>query len=180
MAAMAQVVGAVGYEDATVERVLVQAGVSRRTFYELFDDREDCFVATYDAAMARALRVVTEAYLEAGAPEQRIEQALEAFLRLCADEPDLARTCVVEVFAAGTRARERRAEAMERLAALMEHALGQLRGDDKLDRLSAQALIGAVHELIYEPIDLRSTGELPGMAQAIVETQIAPLLRVAR
>jgi AcrR family transcriptional regulator len=180
MAAMAHVAGTIGYESTSVERVLVQAGVSRRTFYELFDDREDCFVATYEAAVQRALRTVTEAYAEAGAPERRIENALEAFLRLCAAEPDLARACVVEVFAAGTRARERRAEAMERLAALTERALGELRDDDELDRLSARALIGAVHELIYRPIDLCKTDELPGMARAIVETQVAPLLAVTR
>jgi AcrR family transcriptional regulator len=180
MTAMAHVVARVGYEDSTVERVLVQAGVSRRTFYELFEDREDCFVATYDHAAGRALRIVTDAYLDCPAPALRIETALEAFLRLCAEEPDLARTCIVEVFAAGSRARERRAEAMERLAALVEHALGELRGDDKLDRLSAQALIGAVHELIYRPIDLRETDELPGMARAIAETQVEPLLEVAR
>lgn len=178
--AMAHVVAEVGYEETTVEQVLVEAGISRRTFYELYDDREDCFLAAYDAAMQRVLRTVTDAYLDCEEPERRIEHALETFLQLLAAEPDLARMCVVEVFAAGSRARERRADAMEHLAKLVEHALGELRGDDKLDRLSAQALIGAVHELIYLPIDRRDTASLPGMASEIVATQVAPLVAVRR
>ena len=179
-AAMAHVVAEIGYEETTVERVLVEAGISRRTFYELFDDREDCFLAAYDAAMRRVMRVVTDAYLDCEAPERRIEHALETFLTLLAAEPDLARMCVVEVFAAGPRARERRADAMDHLAKLVQHALGELRGDDKLDRLSAQALIGAVHELIYMPIDQGDTASLPGMASEIVATQVAPLVAVGR
>jgi AcrR family transcriptional regulator len=178
--AMAHVVATEGYEETTVERVLVQAGVSRRTFYELFDDREDCFLAAYDEAMQDVLRVVTDAYLDGDVPERRIEAALEAFLEFLASEPELARMCVVEVFAAGARARERRAALMERLAQLVQHALGELRGDDKLDRLSAQALIGAVHELIYLPVDRRDSAALRGMASEIVATQVAPLVAVPR
>lgn len=178
--AMAHVVAAVGYEETSVERVLVQAGVSRRTFYELFDDKEDCFVAAYDEAMRQALRIVKEAYLDCEAPERRIEAALAAYLRFCADAPHLARMCVVEVFAAGPKARQRRAEAMDRLAGLMEHALSELRGDDKLDRLAAQALVGGVHEVIYLPIDRGDTDALPGLAAEIVASQIAPLTEARR
>ena len=176
LAAMAEVVATAGYEETSVERVLVQAGISRRTFYELFADREDCFLAAYDEAMRDVFRIVTEAYLECERPEARIEAALEAFLRFCADNPALARMCVVEVFAAGPKARARRAELMDRLAGLMEHALGQLRGDERLDRLAAQALIGGVHEVIYTPIDRGRVDELRDMAHEIVTSQIAPLV----
>jgi AcrR family transcriptional regulator len=174
--AMADVVAEVGYEEATVERVLVQAGVSRRTFYELFSDREDCFLAAYDDAMRDVFRLITNAYLDCETPERGIEAALEAFLRFCADEPAAARLCVVEVFAAGPRARERRAEFMERFAALMEHALGDMRGDKQLDRLAAQALVGGVHEVIYGPIDRGDVAGLPALAREIVSSQIAPLV----
>ena len=179
-AAMAHVSSAVGYEEATVERVLAEAGVSRRTFYELFDDREDCFVAAYDEAMRRVIRAVTDAYLDCDTPARRLEHALETLLELWVADPDAARMCVVEVFAAGPRARERRAEAMDRLARLAQHALGELRGDDRLDRLSAQALVGAVHELIFPPIDRRDTASLPGMAGDIMATHMAPLVAVGR
>jgi AcrR family transcriptional regulator len=176
--AMAAVVAEVGYEETSVERVLVQAGVSRRTFYELFTDREDCFVAAYDAAMRDVFKLVTDAYLDCETPERRVEAALEAFLRFCAENPAVARMCVVEVFAAGPKARERRSEFMGRFAALLEHALGDMRGDKQLDRLAAQALIGGVHEVIYGPIDRGDVAELPALAAEIVSSQIAPLVEV--
>jgi AcrR family transcriptional regulator len=176
--AMAEVVAAVGYEETTVERVLTQAGVSRRTFYELFSDREDCFLAAYEAAMRDVFALVADAYLDCEQPERRIEAALEAFLRFCAANPSVARMCVVEVFAAGARARERRSELMERFAALLEHALGELRGDERLDRLAARALVGGVHEVIYGPIDAGAVAQLPALAREIVSSQIAPLAEV--
>jgi AcrR family transcriptional regulator len=174
--AMAEVVAEVGYEQSTVELVLEKAGVSRRTFYELFNDREDCFVAAYDAAMRDAFKTVVDAYLDCETPERRIEAAIGAFLRYCADRPAVARMCVVEVFAAGTRARERRAEFMERFAALMEHALGEMRGDRRLDRLAAQALVGGVVEVVYGPIDRGDVAGLSELAAEIVSSQIAPLV----
>jgi AcrR family transcriptional regulator len=174
--AMTEVVAEVGYEETSVERVLVKSGVSRRTFYELFSDREDCFLAAYDAAMCDAYKVVVDAYLDCATPERRIEAALAAFLSYCRANPAAARMCIVEVFAAGVRARERRADFMERFAALMEHGLGEMRGDRELDRLAAQALVGGVHEVIYGPIDRGDVARLPELAAEIVSSQIAPLV----
>jgi AcrR family transcriptional regulator len=172
---MAHAVSVHGDEQASVERVLELAGVSRRTFYELFADREDCYLAAYDEAIGRAFALVTAAYLDCESPERRIEAALEAFLDFCADEPQVARMCLVEVFAAGARARERRAQTMERMAALMEHALGELTPNRRLDRLSARALVGGVHEVIYGPVDRGETEILRGLAHELVESQIKPL-----
>lgn len=178
--AMAEVVAAVGYEEATVERVLIQAGVSRRTFYELFADREDCFLAAYDEAMQTAFQRVADAYLDCAHPERRIEAALAAFLTFCSENAAVARMCVVEVFGAGARARERRAVLMERFAALLEHALADLRGDSELDRLTARALVGGMHEVVYGPIDAGEVADLPSLAREIVSSQIAPLLEATR
>lgn len=173
---MARAVSIAGYEEASVERVLEEAGISRRTFYELFADREDCFVAAYEAALERVFDTIDAACAVQQPPEQRIEAALEAVLGLFAADPHMARLCVVEVFAAGSRARERRAEAMERMAELLERALAERRGDRRLDRLGARALVGGVHEVIYGPIDRHDAASLPGLGRAIVESQILPQL----
>jgi AcrR family transcriptional regulator len=176
MRAMAKTVAEHGYQETTVRRLLGRAGLSRRTYYELFEDKEDCFLAAYDEAVEHALRLTVEAYQQGEKPEERIERSLRAFLQFCADEPDIARMCIVEVLAAGPAARARRAETMERLASLMEGALNELRGDERLSKLSAQGLIGGVHELIYTPIDRGETEHLPDLAEQIVASQIAPLV----
>jgi len=176
MRAMARTVAEYGYQETTVRRLLGRAGLSRRTYYELFEDKEDCFLAAYDEAVDHALGLTVEAYQQGEKPEEKIERSLRAFLQFCADEPDIARMCIVEVLAAGPAARARRAETMERLASLMEGALNELRGDDRLSKLSARGLIGGVHELIYTPIDRGETEHLPDLAEQIVSSQIAPLV----
>jgi AcrR family transcriptional regulator len=176
MRAMAKTVAEYGYQETTVRRLLGRAGLSRRTYYELFEDKEDCYLAAYDEVVDHVLGLVVEAYEEGGSPEERIERGLRAFLEFCAEEPDIARMCIVEVLAAGPAARARRAETMERLSDLMSEALEELRGDKKLSKLAARGLIGGVHELIYGPIDRGETEDLPELAGQIVETQVAPLV----
>lgn len=176
MRAMARTVAEYGYQETTVRRLLGRAGLSRRTYYELFEDKEHCYLAAYDEVVDHVLGLVVEAYEEGGSPEQRIERGLRAFLEFCAEEPDIARMCIVEVLAAGPAARARRAETMERLSDLMSEALEELRGDRKLSKLAARGLIGGVHELIYGPIDRGETQDLPELAEQIVATQVAPLV----
>lgn len=175
MRAMARTVAEHGYHDTTVRRLLGRAGLSRRTYYELFEDKEDCFLAAYDDVIDHVMGLVIEAYEEGDAPEDRIARGLRALLEFCAAEPDVARMCVVEVLAAGPTARARRADTMERLAGLMEEALTEIRGDEALSRLAARGLIGSVHELIYSPIDRGELDQLPELAEQIVATQVAPL-----
>jgi AcrR family transcriptional regulator len=174
--AMAKTVAEYGYQETTVRRLLGRAGLSRRTYYELFEDKEACFLAAYDEAVDHMLDLAVEAYAEGESPEERIERALRALLQFCADEPDIARMCIVEVLAAGPIARARRAETMERLSNLMEGALNELRGDERLSKLAARGLIGGVHELIYTPIDRGETESLPDLAEQIVSSQVAPLV----
>jgi AcrR family transcriptional regulator len=176
MRAMAKTVAEYGYQEASVRRLLGRAGLSRRTYYELFEDKEDCFLAAYDEVVDHVLGLVVEGYEQGGTPEERIERGLTAFLEFCRDEPDIARMCIVEVLAAGPAARARRADTMERLAGLMEDALHELRGDRKLSKLAAQGLIGGVHELIYTPIDRGEVEDLPALAEQIVATQVTPLV----
>jgi AcrR family transcriptional regulator len=176
MRAMARTVAEYGYQETTVRRLLGRAGLSRRTYYELFEDKEDCFLAAYDEAIDHVLELVVEAYEQGSDPQERIERGLTAFLQFCADEPDIARMCIVEVLAAGPAARARRAETMERLAGLMEESLNELRGDKVLSRLASRGLIGGVHELIYVPIDRGEVEDLPKLAEQIVSSQIAPLV----
>lgn len=176
MRAMAKTVAEYGYQETTVRRLLGRAGLSRRTYYELFEDKEECFLAAYDEVVNHVLELVGDAYASGESPEERISRGLRAFLQFCSDEPDIARMCIVEVLAAGAAARARRADTMERLASQMEGALQELRGDEKLSKLAAQGLIGGVHELIYTPIDHGEVQDLPDLADQIVATQVTPLV----
>ena len=90
-----------GYRAVTVADIVSRAGIARNTFYENFSSKEDCFLAAQKYAMSAALGRVVEAAGEIDDWPYRVEAGLAAFLAYVAEEPALARTCMVEALAAG-------------------------------------------------------------------------------
>lgn len=173
--AMIVVAAESGYQEASVERILARARVSRRTFYDLFEDREACFLAAYDEVIAHVVALMVQAFNEGDTVDERMRGALQAFCDFCAEEPAAARACIVEVLAAGPRARARRSQAMERLARLVETGLRETLVDDRLRPLAARALVGGVHELVYQRVDRGEASMLPALAAEILSAQLVPL-----
>ncbi len=175
--AMVNVCSEIGYHEASVERVLARAGVSRRTFYDIFEDREACFIAAYDEIMTHVITLIVEAFAETDTAESKMKRALDAFFEFCIKEPAAARICVVEVLAAGARARARRDQAIARLTGLVEETMHD-ELDEELSPLAARALIGGLHELIYLRIDRGEMAMLPALAREIMDAQMVPFGRV--
>jgi AcrR family transcriptional regulator len=112
MAAMTELVREQGVAGVTVAHVVGRSGVSRRTFYELFDDREDCLAAAFEYAVGRAAAVVLPAYegdRGGGAWEQRIRAGLGALLEFFDEQPGMGGLCVVDSLAAERDVLARRA-----------------------------------------------------------------------
>jgi AcrR family transcriptional regulator len=164
--AMVAVVAEEGYHDSSVEKVVVRSGVSRRTFYELFANREDCFLAAYDEVAASALAVVEDACRRGSSPGDRVERPVRAFVEFWAGHPEEACTCIEEVLAAGHGGRARHAETVARLARMLERPLRELRGARGLDPLAARAFVGGIYELIRAPTDPGELRTLPGRVVA--------------
>jgi AcrR family transcriptional regulator len=171
--AMIAVVGQVGYQAASVEKVIAAAGISRRTFYDVFRDRDECFVAAYEDVASCLLVQTAEARRHGHSPRDRIKRVLDAFLGFWTEEPDAARACIVEVLAAGPTARTRRATTVEWLTDLVEPDLHALRGGVADTPLAARAFVGAVHELTYMYIERGQINELPALADQIIDSQLA-------
>jgi AcrR family transcriptional regulator len=109
-----------GYAAATIEDVVRDAGVSKKTFYEHFSDKQDCFLAAYEAASDELLAHVTAAQEAArGAWLDRTRAGIHAYLRWLAAEPELARVFLIEIAAAGPEALERRERMRDRYAERM-------------------------------------------------------------
>jgi AcrR family transcriptional regulator len=172
--AMVEVVAQLGFHAASVEKVIRQAGMSRRTFYDVFVDKHDCFLAAYDDVADHAVAYTAEATGSAGFPRERLERFVRAFLGFWAEEPAAARTCIVEVMAAGSAARARRARVVRRLAALVEEPLRELRGRRAAEPLAAIAFVGAVHELICTSIERRGGAGLAGLSEDILAATLPP------
>lgn len=113
LAAMAKVVAKRGYQGTTVEHIVKRAGVARATFYENFENREDCLLAGFAAAEAEARsRILAAISLEEGWPD-KVRVGLAAYLDYVVSDPALARTCIVESMTAGPAAMERYEQALQ-------------------------------------------------------------------
>lgn len=157
-----------GLEDASVGRICKRAGVSRRTFYELFDDRDECFLATFDAAIERLARPVIAAYVEEGGWRERIRGALIVLLGQLDAEPDLARMCIVETLKAGPIVAERRAAVLSALVAAVEQGRAEARRGNEPPPLAGQGVVGGVLSVVHARLldcpsvpEGRRTGEAP-------------------
>ncbi len=172
LAAMAQVVTEKGYSATTVADVVERAGVSRKTFYEHFADKLDCFLATYDAAAELLLDTMASA-AEIGADWRgRMESSVRAYLAGLS-EAGLARSSFLDVPAAGDDALARRAEVHERFAALLRRIHTAARRSDPAiphrRPLIFRAAVGAVNELVTEVVRTGDVTRLPRLAPTVVE-----------
>jgi AcrR family transcriptional regulator len=169
IAAMIEVVSERGRAGATVAHVVTRSGVSRRTFYEVFDDFEDCFLAALDQAIARASEYVLDEYDPAERWQTRIGAALIGLLEFLEDEPAMGRLCIVETLGAGPRVHERRTRTLDVAIAAVDEGRLQSKSATALPPLTAEGVVGGVlsvlHARVVERRDslLELAGSLMGM-----------------
>jgi AcrR family transcriptional regulator len=149
IAALIEVARERGAGGVTVAHVVARSGVSRRTFYELFEDREDCFLAAFDLAVERAAQRVLPAFEAPGSWRERVRAGLGALLEFLEDEPGMGALCIVDVLGAGPVALERRARVVEQLIDAVDGGRGEARGSVQPTRLTAEGVVGAVLAILH-------------------------------
>jgi AcrR family transcriptional regulator len=174
MEAMVEVVAERGYPETRVVDISEAARVSRKTFYELFDDKEHCFLAAYDQALGALYRGTSAAFSSApkAAWAERIRIALAAFLGMMAARPATARFCVVDVLAAGPSALARRDASVRQFAGLIDTG----RAESALELPAVTALSLAINELLYSEILHRAGAQLEARLPEIVFWVTQPFL----
>ena len=167
IAALVEVAREQGVSGVTVAHVVARSGVSRRTFYELFEDREDCFLAGFDLAVQDAARRVLPAYRTPGAWRERVRAGLGALLEYLDDEPGMGALCVVDALGAGPVALERRTQVVRVLIDVVHEGRREARGAAKPTRLTAEGVVGALLAVLHARLaagDGRANGALPMVA----------------
>jgi AcrR family transcriptional regulator len=174
LSAVADVTSAAGYREMSVEDVIVTAGVSRRTFYEHFKNKDDAFLAAYDAVLAQLLSTVEEAFEreESGADKLRVGMA--AFLDFISREPAFARMCIVEALAAGTEAVNRRNLAMAAFARIIDENARELGTPRQPPELTAETIVGGIYEVIYTRVVRGEIRELPRLLPELMYAVVLP------
>ncbi|HET8861664.1 MAG TPA: TetR/AcrR family transcriptional regulator, partial [Solirubrobacterales bacterium] len=92
-----------GYEATTVADLLELSGVSRSAFYEHFRDKEDCVLATFDALIARSVRLMSGEMSGNGSWDARATSALDTLLRTIVQQKAAASLCFCDIYAVGER-----------------------------------------------------------------------------
>jgi AcrR family transcriptional regulator len=170
--AMTEVVAREGYADTTVRKLLAQGGLSRRTYYDLYVDKEDCYLDAYGEIADRLAGRAAEGFEQGEAPRERVRLAVEGLAAFCVDEPDAACACIVEGLAAGQAARAKRGELIERIAETIAPALSELRPEGPNSALTARATVGGIFELLYGPLARRDVAALQTLAEQIGDLPI--------
>jgi AcrR family transcriptional regulator len=159
--AMAEMAVDLGAGAVTVSHVVARAGVSRRTFYELFGDREACLLAAFNLGVERARARIEPAYVAQTRWRDGIRVGLAAFLSFLEDEPALGRLCVVYSLGGGAEVLSRRAEVLGKLAEVVDRGRteGTTAGKQQPPpALIAEGVVGAVMSVIYGQLQGQNDG----------------------
>jgi AcrR family transcriptional regulator len=176
IAAMVDVVAERGAANVAVAHVVARSGVSRRTFYELFEDREDCLLAALDDAVARASECVVPAYASGDGWAGRLRLALVALLSFLDRERCVGYLLVVESLGAGAQALERRQRVLDRLTAVIDEGREQMKRGDGPPPLTAEGIVGAVLSVVHARMLGRDQGPLIDLAGPLMAMIVLPYL----
>ena len=172
MDAIAELTAEQGYDATKIGDIVRRAGVARKTLYDNFEGKEEVFLTAFDTAVEDALEQVEAGCAEVeGDWKERVEAGLAAFLRYVAENPALARMCMIEALSATQAATERYEVAMQRFVDLAERTVPQ---DDRLPETIEESLIGGVAWIVYQQIRRREAAQAENLLPELSEFMLAP------
>ncbi len=171
LSAAAAAIEELGYTHTTVASIIGRARVSRRTFYELFENLEDCLLAVIEDALAQIATEIAVTEIERLPWRERLRAGLWTILCFLDREPVLARVCVVQALRGGPRVIERREQLLASLTAIVEEGRDQAARPAECPPLMAEGVVGAavsiIHSRLLKPSEA-PLGELLGELMAMI------------
>jgi AcrR family transcriptional regulator len=168
---MLEAVGTQGYEQATVQDAITNAGLYRQAFYDNFEDKEDCYLNAIDAGSAWVELAMRQAAAGETTWRGQLRGALDGLLSFLDEQPQIGRALLVEVHAAGGPAVEKRAEAMERAAGMMDRAREE--SDWAAPAISAEAVVAGILAVLHTRL---ATGPSEGFGHLLPELMYLAVL----
>jgi AcrR family transcriptional regulator len=176
LAAAVEIVGELGYGAMSTARVSARAGVSRKTFYDSFADREDCFLAVFDEAVARATIVVQGAVAGEVGWRERVRAGLGALLGFLGDEPGLGSLLVVDALGGGPRVLARRAGVIGELARVVDQGRSEVGAGEGPSPLTGEGVVGAVLGVVHGRMLEQGRGPLVDLLNPLMGMIVLPYL----
>jgi AcrR family transcriptional regulator len=167
--AMIEAVAKFGYTTTTVADVIGLAGVSRRAFYEQFSNKEDCFLATYDIVVARARKLVIDAWGSERGWANRLHSACKTLLDDFAASPKGPRLVLVEALGCGPGVRERMQLAGYTFERVVSFALSHEPDRGEIPRLTSRAIVGGIRHVAFMRMLERRESELYTLTDELLD-----------
>jgi len=172
MDAIAELTAEQGYDATKIGDIVRRAGVARKTLYDNFEGKEEVFLSAFDTAVDEALeRIEADCAAVDGGWEERVQAGLAAFLRYIAENPALARMCMIEALSATQAATERYEAAMQRFVDLTKQTVPQ---DDQLPETIEETLVGGVAWIVYQQIRRQEAEQAEDLLPELSEFMLAP------
>jgi len=177
MDALAELTAEQGYEATKISDIVKRAGVARKTLYDNFEGKEEVFLAAFDSARDELVRRVEEGGADAdGGWQERIEGGLAAFLGFVAEQPTVARMCMIEALSATPTTTKRYEDAVDAFVELTRKALPD---DDRLPETIAETLVGGVAWIVYQQLRRGEAERAEDLLPELSEFMMAPYLASA-
>jgi AcrR family transcriptional regulator len=167
--AMTEAVARNGYERTTVAHVIALAGVSRRAFYELFPNKEECFLRTYDVMVAQARRRLMEAWLSERGWANRMHASCQSLLGGFARAPKGPRLVLVDSLGVGPRARERMQLAGLAFERMVATAFSLAPEGVRYPQLTPRVVVTGVRHIIFNRLLERRHRELAELSDEVLD-----------
>jgi AcrR family transcriptional regulator len=176
LSAMVDVSCELGAGNVSVSDVVKRSGVSRRTFYEMFNDREDCFKASFAQALSFAAERVSEVYDADARWAERMRTGLVALLSFFDEEPRLARVLLIESLTGGPRVAAQRSEVLAQLAQFVDEGRLHEGAVPGVTQLTSEGLVGAVSNVLQSRLLDPKHEPLLSLANELASMIVLPYL----
>ncbi|HEY0318296.1 MAG TPA: TetR/AcrR family transcriptional regulator [Solirubrobacterales bacterium] len=167
-----------GYRGTTVEQIVKRAGVARVTFYDNFDNREECLLACFEHGIEEARSRMAAAVVPAeGRPwAQLVRAGLAALLHYVASEPAIARTCLVETVTAGPKALAYYERALGSFTFFFSEGRRLADQGEELPGTLEESIVGGIVFMIHQRLVRGETDKIRELLPTMLEMSIAPYL----
>jgi AcrR family transcriptional regulator len=167
--AMIEAVDRQGYKTTTVAQVIALAAVSRRAFYEQFVNKEDCFLATYDIAVARAKKRMLEGWMGERGWANRMHRSCQAFIEDSATNVKATRLVLIEGPGLGSKGRERMMLSANAFERVLDAGFRIAPDGVRLPPLAPKAIVGGARHVMFDRLRSGRENELSTLTDELLD-----------
>lgn len=158
IAGMAKVLEQQALSELYADDVVREAGVSKRTFYQHFANKEACFLALYRENSARVLSVLQEASGAEGLSAlERIQLGAKAYLTFMQSQSALMKRLYIDISYLGTEGMKAKRDVLQQFADVLLTAYDAERASTPslppLDKEVVLAIVAGINEMILFKIE---------------------------